>query len=61
MDNVSFHHAYKKRASLGLPAVEEQFAEKNMIATYLPANTPMLNPAEPIGGLIKRKLGKVRA
>lgn len=61
MDNVPFHRAPNKRKALGLPTIEKQLAEKNMTIDYFPAHSPMLNPAEPIGGLIKHNLGKVRA
>ncbi|CAI2170673.1 13512_t:CDS:2 [Funneliformis geosporum] len=58
MDNVPFHRAPNKRKALGLPTIEKQLAEKNMTIDYFPAHSPMLNPAEPIGGLIKHNLGK---
>ena len=60
LDNVSFHHAHKKRKELGLPTVRERLKEKNMIATYLPPHTPMSNPTEYIGNTARHNLEKGR-
>jgi len=61
MDNVSFHRASGKRKELGLPSIEEQLAEKNMVPNYLPPYTPMLNPAELIINVVRHNIEKSRS